>query len=171
MLAHARNIPSVHGAAAGSSMDADTGAAARAAPAQQPLSKVCHRCTAQPNVGLACHCRGALLRPQECCLPWLLLLYGCCLALVDPDATGIQGLCCCPRSRHVHVPLFVPDLFTRACADQVDSLVATHSITQDKAERYLLAANDDLAAAHRLLQTSRVGMRRALRWVLSSQCQ
>ena len=49
--------------------------------------------------------------------------------------------------------------------------MATHSVTQDKAERYLLAANDDLAAAHRLLQTSRVGMRRALRWVLSSQCQ
>ena len=42
------------------------------------------------------------------------------------------------------------------CMLQIDQLVSTHGVGQDCAQRYLAAANDDLATAHRLLQTSRV---------------
>lgn len=39
---------------------------------------------------------------------------------------------------------------------KVESLVSAHGVTSDVAQRYLMAANDDAAAAHRLLQASRV---------------
>lgn len=39
---------------------------------------------------------------------------------------------------------------------KLDVLTAAHGTTRDTAQRYLMAANDDLPAAHRLLQASRV---------------
>lgn len=39
---------------------------------------------------------------------------------------------------------------------KLDALTSAHGVTRDVAQRYLLAANDDLAATHRLLQTTRV---------------
>ena len=73
-------------------------------------------------------------------------LAGRVLLLPGPQAMG---------SSQGEPPITISMISVRA-PDQVDSLVATHSVTQDRAERYLLAADGDLAAAHRLLQTSRV---------------
>ncbi len=38
-------------------------------------------------------------------------------------------------------------------------LTSAHGVSRDTAQRYLMAANDDLAATHRLLQASRVRAR------------
>jgi hypothetical protein len=40
--------------------------------------------------------------------------------------------------------------------NKAQSLANTHAVTLDVAQRYLMAANDDVAAAHRLLLTTRV---------------
>lgn len=39
---------------------------------------------------------------------------------------------------------------------KLDALTSAHGVSRDVAQRYLMAANDELAATHRLLQTSRV---------------